>query len=359
HFAPNMTSHRHQPRVQLYGDEVATAAYPSAPEFLFCVELGLLLRSRQIKHTSVYTLMDEVSANFRKLRISHHIHHPGAREKHKVWTIREDKSIPAKPENHRFGIKIVSPFFRFGPGQGDTWLPIFDVIMAVLNLEFELTTHHQCSTSVHVVPARGYWTLKEAKGLATCAIYFERCFDALMPYYRRRTVFAKSNRHNQFLGHRSVSSCIAAINGPGQAKSFANLAARMNWCGANTPTADALGSEDDFPHDTYRWNFLGLSDDDGYGTIEFRQPPGSTEAADAIKWIMLVVCFARLSSIYTVRLEHQPSLYSLGKWVRYEARRCQFGNLYVDELKRMFERADEPQFTPSAGRDAEVISRDE
>jgi len=367
HFAPNMTSHRHhqhldddlvrRPRVQLYGEEAPRATLPTAPDFLFCVELGLLIRSRQIKHTSVYTLMDEVSARLRDVRITNHIHHGGAHENHKDWTIMEDKAIPTQLSDHRFGVKIVSPFFRFGPGHGETWLPLLDVVMSVLNYDFELTTHHQCSTSVHVVPARGHWTLGEAKALATSAIYFERCFDALMPYYRRRTIFAKSNRHNQYLGRRSVTACVASING--QTDSFANLAARMNWCGAKTATSEALGNSDDFPHDAYRWNFLGLSNDNGYGTIEFRQPPGSTDSAEAIKWVMLVGCFARLSCAFSVRPEHQPSLFSLGKWIRYEARLCKFNRLYVDELKRMFERADEPQFAPGAGRDPEVISGDE
>jgi hypothetical protein len=371
HFAPNMSSHHHRrhhhhidddlvrrPRVQLYGEEAPRVAVPSAPDFLFCVELGLLVRSRQIKHASVHTLMDEVSARLYDVHIHNHVSHGGVRENHKVWTIMEDKAIPVQLADHRFGIRVVSPFFRFGPGHGDTWLPLLDIVMSVLNYDFELTTHHQCNTSVHVVPARGHWILSEAKALAASAIYFERCFDALMPYYRRRTVFAKSNRHNQYLGRRSVAACVASIHSS-QTDSFAALAARMNWCGAKTPTAEALGNKDDFPHDAYRWNFSGLNSHDGYGTVEFRQPPGSTDTAEAIKWVMLVGCFARLSCAFSVRPEHLPSLFSLGKWVRYEARLCKFNHLYVDELKRMFERADEPQFAPGAGRDAEVISGDE
>lgn len=372
HFAPPLSSHHRRPhhnyhhhdeghvrrpQVQLYGQE-APHSTPATPDFLFCVELGLLVRSRHIMHTSVVTLMDEVSSRLADVHIKNHIHYPGARENHKNWTIDEDKAIPAQLSNHRFGIRIVSPFFRFGPGHGETWLPLLDIVMSVLNYDFELSTHHQCSTSVHVVPARGHWTLGEAKSLAASAIYFERCFDALMPYYRRRTIFAKSNRHNRWLGQRSVPSCVGSIYE--ETDSFANLAVRMNWCGAGTATADALGSSDDFAHDAYRWNFMGLMrNDDGYGTIEFRQPPGSTDAADAIRWIMLVGCFARLSCAFSVRPEHKPSLFSLGKWIRYEARMCKFNPLYVDELKGMFERADAPNFAPGAGRDPEAISNDD
>ncbi|KAK0632668.1 hypothetical protein B0T14DRAFT_560342 [Immersiella caudata] len=347
----------HRPSVRLYGDEAPRVA----PDFLFCVELGLLVRSRNIQHTDVSTLMDEVSARLRDVGLANHIHYDGTRESHKDWTLVEDRTIPTQPADHRFGMRVVSPFFRFGPGHAETWLPLLDVVMSVLNYDFELTTHHQCNTSVHVVPSRGYWHLSEAKGLATSAIYFERCLDALMPYYRRRTIWAKSNRHNPYMGKRTVPACVAAIHG--QTTTIRQLAAHMNWCGADTPTGEALGQTSDFPHESFRWNFLAKSllggTGDGYRTIEFRQPPGSTDAAEAIKWVMLVGCFARLSCAFSVRTDDKPSLFALGKWVRYEARICGFGRLYVDELKRMFERADVPQFDFSAGRDPEVISLEE
>jgi hypothetical protein len=364
HFAPAMAPrhshhhHRHhddnlvRPSVRLYGDEAPRVA----PDFLFCVDLGLLVRSRNIQHTGVYTLMDEVSARLRDVGLKNHIHYDGARENHKDWTLVEDKTIPTQPADHRFGMRVVSPFFRFGPGHGDTWLPLLDVLMSVLNYDFELTTHHQCNTSVHVVPARGYWLLGEAKGLATSAIYFERCLDALMPYYRRRTVWAKSNRYNPYMAKRTGAECVAAIQA--QTNSFRQLAAHMNWCSANTPTGEALEKTTDFPHETFRWSFLGNSSD-GSRTIEFRQPPGSTDAAEVIKWVMLVGCFARLSCAFSVCTDERPSLFALGKWVRYEARVCGFNRLYVDELKRMFERADEPQFGSAAGRDPEVISAED
>lgn len=42
----------------------------------------------------------------------------------------------------------------------------------------------------------------------------------------------------------------------------------------------------------YKWDFAGMADADSErGTVEFRQPPGSLGASDAVGWVMLTLCF--------------------------------------------------------------------
>ena len=103
---------------------------------------------------------------------------------------------------------------------------------------------------------------------------------------------------------------------------------------------------------------MGISDGDnsGKGTIEFRQPPGVTDALDAIRWIILVGCFARLSCAYTIVPEQKPTLECLGKLIKHEAKACGFSKIYKEELRRMLERADLVQFKAAAVVDANVIS---
>ncbi|KAK5651482.1 hypothetical protein OQA88_11936 [Cercophora sp. LCS_1] len=355
--------HYHRRPTLALGSADKTSPESPRPNFLICAELGLLLRSRRLRHTNTQTLMDEISSKLREANIPTHILGPTSTTASSTsWTLTEDLTIPRQPQDHRFGVKLVSPYFFFGPPtsshSADDWIPLFDIVFSTLNIHFELTTHHTCGTHIHVIPARGYWTMAEAKGLASTSLYFEGCFDALVPYYRRRSVFAKSNRHNRYMGRRNVDECIEAIN---KTDSFPALAARMNWCAVDSPTGDALGEDKDFTCETFRWNFQALDKggDTGRGTIEFRQPPGVTDSLEAVKWIVLVGCFARLSCAFFVMPKQTPSMEGLGKWIRYEARGCFFSRMYIEELKRMFERADPVNPKGSSARDAEVISADE
>lgn len=320
------------------------------PELMFCVEMGMVMRSRRLKHASATSLVDEIVQRLKHYAIAAHAR-PGSsrRESHKDWTVLEDLKIPDSA-NHRFGIKIVSPMFLFA--RHDSWAPKLEKILSVLNYDFETSISHQCATHVHVVPARGAWTLDEAKSLASTAIYFERCFDALMPPYRRKMVWAKSNRFSRYLGKLSLAECLEGIRK--RVGSFPALVDIMNTCGAHSPTGVALGSSQDFYHEGYRWNFGGAPN--GYGTIEFRQPPGVTDSSEATKWIMLVGCFVMLSCTHYVKAKERPSLVGLGRWVRYQARLCRFPEEHIDSLRRLFNQADQVHVADGAGRDASTIS---
>ncbi|KAK0730172.1 hypothetical protein B0H67DRAFT_561001 [Lasiosphaeris hirsuta] len=175
-----------------------------------------------------------------------------------------------------------------------------------------------------------------------------------MPPYRRKMVWAKSNRFSRYLGRLSSAECLDAIRK--RVGSFPALVDMMNTCGAHSPTGVALGASQDFYHEGYRWNFGGAQN--GYGTIEFRQPPGVTDSSEATKWIMLVGCFAMLSCTpgHDVRPKERPSLVSLGQWVKYQAKLCRFPKEQVDFLRKLFNQADQVHVADGAGMDARTIS---
>ncbi|GAB1310641.1 Amidoligase enzyme [Madurella fahalii] len=339
-----------------------TSSRIEPPEFRFCVELGLVIRSRHRDHKIVTSLQDELSTQLTLAGIPNHIADPdpsASAVSSREWTITSELSIPARPRDHRFGIKLVSPFRRLSR-HPHAWQSELGDLLHALHAHFELTTTHQCFTHVHVVPEPGYWTLGQARALAKSALYFEPCLDALVPPYRRRSVWAKSNRNNRYFGALSMAQCFDRIDAQ---QSFEGLAARMNWCDAASPTGRALRARpgEDFQHDAYRWGFANLNEGAGLGTVEFRQPPGSTSAAEVITWVMLVGCLARLSCGLGGSLEprHAPKLKSLGEWLVYEAEWCRMPHTSL--LKDLLKQAVPVTETPGkiAGMDADVITIDE
>ncbi|KAK4149302.1 hypothetical protein C8A00DRAFT_38103 [Chaetomidium leptoderma] len=329
-------------------------------DFRFCVELGLVIRSRKRNHKAVTGLEDEISTQLTAAGIANHV--PTSRTSRvssREWTIASELCIPSRPRDQHFGMKLVSPFLRFSK-RPESWQAELRDVLRTLDAHFELTTTHQCFTHIHIAPASGFWELDQAKGLAKSALYFERCLDALVPPYRRKSVWAKSNRNNRYFGGLPMAECFDQIDAQA---SFEGLGARLNWCSSESPTGVALGAKPgvDFQHDAYRWNFVGLNEGDGFGTIEFRQPPGSTSASEVIAWAMLVGCLARLScgAGGSLKPDTKPQLKSLGEWLVYEAEWC--GIPHKGLLKDLVKQTVPVTLAPGTveGMDVDAITFDE
>ncbi|KAK4231103.1 putative amidoligase enzyme-domain-containing protein [Podospora fimiseda] len=340
------------------------------PDFRFCIELGLVLRSRELNHKTSHELEREVSVQLTAAKVANILAastSSSVAESSREWTVASEHCIPSQPKDHRFGIKLVSPFFRFSATRHENWITKISTVMRTLNKHFEVTSSHQCYTHVHIVPLTGYWKLQQLKSLARSAVYFERCLDEIVPPYRRRSVWAKSNRNNKYFGQLSMAECFSKID---RQSSPEGLAARMNLCDADSPTGVALRSvramKDentalDFAHDTYRWNFTNLNEGDGFGTIEFRQAPGSTTSQEVMSWVMLVGCFARLSCGLgdTLKAGDAPQTKSLGEWLMYEAQWCSlpYDSLLLNLLEQATPTSPVPGKVP--GKDADNITIDE
>jgi Putative amidoligase enzyme len=145
-----------------------------------------------------------------------------------------------------------------------------------LQSNYDITTNKNCATHVHVSVEGGY-SLEELKCVAQSAIHFEAAFDALVPEHRRDPLgFARSSwieSHEFAVKGRSRAQSILMIN---QVPDFQSLLALMNpggtrFCG---------------------WNFLSILK---YYTIEFRKPPASRTADEALAWAEFAMSFVQTS----------------------------------------------------------------
>ncbi|KAK3694480.1 hypothetical protein B0T22DRAFT_452597 [Podospora appendiculata] len=329
-------------------------------EFRFALELGLVLRSRRQTHYSLRGLLHELSDRLRHRGVVHHYLLPGQayRENDRIWTVVGDDTLPSSPhENTRFGIRLVSPYFIFR--DFSRWMhQVQDVFRVLYEDDFETTATHQCFTYVHIVPCRGYWHLRELKALAKFILHYEACLDALMPVYRQRSILCKSNRWNDwFRGRPNSRDAFADVDR--SMASVKDLAFYMNVCGPHSATATALPHMRHMPagaaHNTFRWSFTNLimerstgSRLTGFGTVVFRQPPAASSATEAMRWVLLVGCFAQLSRTHADALDPNggASLKRLGECLLYQARCC--GAPHRSLLKSMFDQAVPPAQRRSA-----------
>ncbi|KAK1776924.1 putative amidoligase enzyme-domain-containing protein [Copromyces sp. CBS 386.78] len=309
-------------------------------QFRFCAELTLQVRSRRANHRSSESLEDEIlysliNEGIKSQILSDHTDAPS----YKVWTITSDHSIQSKPTEYKHAMKFVSPFFRFS--SFSTWIDHFESFMQVLNRDFETTSTHECSTSIHLAPLdldHPKWSRSDMRALSKSILYFESCLDAVMPLYRRTSVFAKSNRNNRQMGNLTMAECFSYLDSLSERK---HIAIEMVRCDPNSSTGRALGQRSDFAHSGYRWNFLNLVHNKSRGTIEFRQPPGSTTPGEAITWINLAVCFAQLACAKGDSLwpKECPNVQTLGDWVHREAVRASVPSEHRRRLRQLFDDA--------------------
>ncbi|KAI1078455.1 putative amidoligase enzyme-domain-containing protein [Whalleya microplaca] len=186
-----------------------------------------------------------------------------------LWKIVKDVSI--NNPRGKFGMEMSSPVFTFSD---NNWkAELIEVWTALSDLEVEQGT--SCSTQVHVSVARpdGQFPVEQARLIAMATVYFEKCIDALMPKYRRNSRYCQSNRDNSLLGSMSLPEIRKEIEEKEDIISLAQLV-----CPARHESAEhGVDSH-------YRVNFEGIN----FGTIEFRQAPGSRDAQETEDWINFV-----------------------------------------------------------------------
>ncbi|KAK3395440.1 putative amidoligase enzyme-domain-containing protein [Sordaria brevicollis] len=336
--------HHHRHREHRRHSVVQFEEPKSTTQFRFCAELTLLVRSRRADHRSSASLEDEILYSLRTSGIKSQVlpdysYDHAYTPSYRVWTITGDHSIQKKSTEYKYAIRFVSPLFRFC--SFDTWMQHFELFMQVLNRDFETTSTHECSTSIHLAPLDQNdpkWSRSDLRALSKSILYFESCLDAVMPLYRRTSVFAKSNRNNKHWVNLTMAECFSHLDAH---KKGLDIARHMIRSDPRSSTGVALGRHSDFAHSTYRWNFLNLVHYNQKGTIEFRQPPGSTTAGEAITWIILAVCFAQVACAKgdSLRAKERPSVHTLGDLVFKEAARTNVPPEYRRRLRQLFDDA--------------------
>jgi hypothetical protein len=174
---------------------------------------------------------------------------------------------------------MVSPIFRAYPSA--TWREDVKATWAYLRRQYKVTQNPSCSTHIHISfePPNTY-TEEEIRRVIISAIHFETAFEVLVPPHRRQNRYAKSNwRDGRYLGQENKSrhSSIVEISqttGLRQMIEMMQASSDKNYC----------------------WNFNNLLD--SLRTIEFRKPPASTTAYEALAWTELAMSFVQASVKY-------------------------------------------------------------
>ncbi len=141
---------------------------------------------------------------------------------------------------------------------------------------YDITHNHECATHIHISLVPQY-DLEELKRVAMSVIYFETAFEALVPETRRGNVWAQSNwlESPSFAQrNRSRWESITEIERVIDASEFLQLM-------------------QNFGDPRYAWNFWNLTT--ANKTIEFRKPPGSVTADEALSWAELALNFIQVS----------------------------------------------------------------
>ena len=158
---------------------------------------------------------------------------------------------------------------------------------------YDFETNRSCGFHVHLSPGsssyeRGDWTLDELKNIAMAVIYFEDAFEVLIPETRRGSKWHRPNRsQNRSFESLNTKQCLQKIS---KIKDIQSLCLLIHQ------------------NKNSNWNFMNNYYPYGIGTVEFRQPPGVTNAAACLCWMELAINFiqsARRPQLYA-ELERYP-----------------------------------------------------
>jgi Putative amidoligase enzyme len=171
---------------------------------------------------------------------------------------------------------MVTPLFVAFPSS--IWRSHVEATWSHLLQHYEVTSNDECGTHVHISLEGGY-SLDELKLVAQAALHFEPSFEALVPEARRH----HSESQSSWIDSREF-----AIRGQSRADSILMISRATSF-----HTLVRLMQ----PHDVrgYIWNFRSIFK---YYTLEFRKPPASKTANEALAWAELAMSFIQTSIKY-------------------------------------------------------------
>ncbi|KAL2131086.1 hypothetical protein VTI74DRAFT_5560 [Chaetomium olivicolor] len=271
--------------------------------FKFGIEIELLLESCNEQHKKWDDLAGNLSQRLSDAGLPNQI---DMANDYSQWSLVREVTIQGKPDQH--GIELVSPVYT--ATASSLFHSDLSTLFTTLTTHFRIHSAPSCSSHIHISRTPPLSPLETAS-LAKATLYFESALNALMPPVRRKrdSYWAKSNRcvDNPALAGLSLSQCLAKVeDAAAAAPGCLGVDPRpvvevMNMLSRTTTYAIVKGRKEDFVRGkTYRWDFTGLlsSASEGdvvergiLGTVEFRQPPGSGSAEEAVGWVSLGVMF--------------------------------------------------------------------
>ncbi|KAK4151541.1 hypothetical protein C8A00DRAFT_45257 [Chaetomidium leptoderma] len=287
--------------------------------FRFGVEIELLVDSPK-KHRTWGSLATDLSEQLaKKAGIPNRVHESSD---YSQWSIVKEITVqdPDGKNPYQYGIELVSPIHTAASllALKTDLTKIFNLLASAAST-FTLTKTHRASSHIHISRTPPL-TTSELASLAKATLYFEPALNALMPPSRSGDTWtcsswAKSNRgpDNPSLAGLTLKACLTKLDNAAAAATLGGddntrpLIEIMNLCSPTTSRwGRTHGRRAPFVRGkTYKWDFTGLlllsssvirdDDDDAErgieGTIEFRQPPGSVSAEEAMGWVTLAVAF--------------------------------------------------------------------
>lgn len=210
------------------------------------------------------------------------------------WSMVYDGSIwtqksPCKPRLPRLsleaiadpkfsgGLEMRSPIFEVFPNS--QWRAHVKEAWTYLKRSYQVTADKNCSTHIHISLVPNY-SLAELKQIASCVVYFEPAFEALVPEHRRGNQFARSNWLN--------SPCLAR-QGRSRLQSIIEIESAAD-------EVEVFALVQGYETSCFSWNFWSFFT--FKGTIEFRQPPASLTLAETLGWAELAFSFIQSSVQY-------------------------------------------------------------
>lgn len=183
------------------------------------------------------------------------------------------------------GLELRTPILDIRPGWRDHVIAAWDY----LEKFYTIRSDRSCATHVHISLEPSY-TLDQLKRIASSIIHFETALEAVMPPARRNNGWARSNW---------LSSPRLAAKNKSRKESIREIESVIS-----RPSVIRLMQELGNP--CFAWNLWSLNDK---STIEFRKPPGSVTAAEALTWAELALNFIQAAIRFgdSDRLSNFPS----------------------------------------------------
>ncbi|KAF4635696.1 hypothetical protein G7Y89_g2385 [Cudoniella acicularis] len=279
---------------------------PEPVKLRFGAELEVVTGSRSQSQKDWQAVATLLSQELAAAGIKNHVNaeHKDKGESYQEWSLVQEVTIADQKKQNRWGMELVSPILDFQ--QPEIWNSHLDNVWWVLEKRLQTNTSVECSTHIHISPQTGQWTLGQLKNIAKGALYFERSIDSLLPPDRRANMWCQSNRWNKTFKGESMATAFNWIDG---VDSTWHLIFLMCSFSKNSELGQATGAKQDFTPNVFRWNFTPLSEV-AKGTIEFRQAPGSGNAAQSKLWVQFVAAFIQAAILYAGSLnpESPPSL---------------------------------------------------
>lgn len=214
----------------------------------------------------------------------------GGRPDTSRWNAVLDGSLSKKHAVDGFyPIEIVSPIII----ADSRWVQIIDKFWSVLTSSFEIRCEFSCGFHVHISSATETWSLAQLRQMAKAVLFWEP----------RTARCAPPSRQDQVLGmcKSNVDNAVPA-----------GVYLRSKGFQAVCDHIENLGRDEIINFvcpDKYKaWNFRNCAEG-GFGSIEFRRPPGVVDAKRAKHWIAFTMAFVEMAIQFNpAQAFHQPSL---------------------------------------------------